>query len=125
VAALLAIGFAWFIWPTPYRAIGPRGMIQINRFTGVRCDVGESCWVEFDWSNWLMGPRSDGGPSPNSTPSASVPWRATEVWISRTPQKQEISCYRQPVRKADGSLYVFRRVVENGEVVYTNCPPNK
>jgi hypothetical protein len=44
VLALVAIVFAWFIWPTPYRTIGPRGLTQINRFTGVRCDVGESCW---------------------------------------------------------------------------------
>jgi hypothetical protein len=44
VLALLALGFAWFVWPTPYRAIGPGGLMQVNRFTGVRCDVGESCW---------------------------------------------------------------------------------
>jgi len=46
VLALLAFGFAWFIWPTPYRAIGPGGMMQVNRLTGVRCPVGESCWQE-------------------------------------------------------------------------------
>ncbi len=38
--AALAVGFAWVVWPTPYRTIGPRGVIQVNRFTGVRCDVG-------------------------------------------------------------------------------------
>ncbi len=42
--AALAVGFAWVVWPTPYRTIGPRGVIQVNRFTGVRCDVGQSCW---------------------------------------------------------------------------------
>jgi hypothetical protein len=44
--ALLVFGFAWFVWPTPYRAIGPGGMMQVNRFTGVRCGIGESCWKE-------------------------------------------------------------------------------
>jgi hypothetical protein len=46
VLVLLGLGFAWFIWPTPYQTVGPRGVEQVNRFTGVRCDVGESCWRE-------------------------------------------------------------------------------
>ncbi len=44
VLAGLLLAFAWFIWPTPYRAYGPGELMQINRFTGVVCQVGESCW---------------------------------------------------------------------------------
>jgi hypothetical protein len=35
--------FAWFVWPTPYMLDRRH---QVNRFTGVRCEVGESCWRE-------------------------------------------------------------------------------
>ena len=31
---------------TPYRSFGPGGLIQVNRFTGALCAVGESCWQE-------------------------------------------------------------------------------
>jgi hypothetical protein len=43
--AVVVLVFAWFAWPTPYRAIGPGGTMQINRFTDVTCRVGESCWL--------------------------------------------------------------------------------
>jgi len=43
--AVVVLVFAWFVWPTPYRAIGPGGTMQINRFTDVTCRVGESCWL--------------------------------------------------------------------------------
>jgi hypothetical protein len=43
--AVVALVFAWFVWPTPYRNIGPGGRMQINRLTGVTCRVGESCWL--------------------------------------------------------------------------------
>src|SRR2546425_945899 len=44
LVGLLALGFAWFIWPTPYRPFGAAGVMQVNRFTGAKCAVGESCW---------------------------------------------------------------------------------
>ena len=35
VLALLALAFAWFVWPTPYRTIGTRGSATA-RFTLTR-----------------------------------------------------------------------------------------
>lgn len=39
----IAMLLAWFVWPTPY-TLDRRE--QVNRFTGVRCEIGESCWRE-------------------------------------------------------------------------------
>jgi hypothetical protein len=44
IVVFLALGFAWFIWPTPYRTFGRAGLMQVNRFTGAKCQIGESCW---------------------------------------------------------------------------------
>jgi hypothetical protein len=43
VIAILALLFAWFVWPTPYQHI-MGGKAQVNRFTGARCLGGQSCW---------------------------------------------------------------------------------
>src|SRR5215470_2942422 len=63
---LLSI-FAWFVWPTPYYHAparlhhnplyyggtttlpDERVVVQVNRFTGVICLVGQSCWREGPW----------------------------------------------------------------------------
>ena len=45
---IVAMFFAWFIWPTPYSTVYVRGMARshYNRFTGAQCDVTESCWFK-------------------------------------------------------------------------------
>lgn len=40
---LIALAFAWFVWPTPYRDILGGGA-HVNRITGATCGAGKSCW---------------------------------------------------------------------------------
>ena len=61
--AAAVLVFAWFIWPTPYRAIGRGGVLQINRFTGVTCRVGESCWLGRPESDERRPWKTIGSPS--------------------------------------------------------------
>jgi hypothetical protein len=61
--AVVALVFAWFVWPTPYRSIGPDGRMQINRLTGATCPVGESCWLGRPESDEGRPERTIGRPS--------------------------------------------------------------
>src|SRR5262249_23857760 len=55
------LGFAWFVWPTPYRIVTTgRAAFQVNRFTGARCAVGESCWRPPAASSAERAPRYAG-----------------------------------------------------------------
>jgi hypothetical protein len=83
VLVLLAAAVAWFVWPTPYRTIGLAGVMQVNRFTGARCPVGESCW------------RMRGASLP---PSAVTPARRQETPQTKPSATRNANPYREYLR---------------------------